>query len=634
MVLPYAQDGIHRFLSLFGEKLRTFGVPEHFYPTIMRKLEMQVYDAAMVFKLETIDYSSNQPEPTDPVLVTKACRTIRHKDPEQIYLVDTVWHSILNRARLDIRQYASIRHRLFNFMCHYEPDVRAKLEEMEAADPNKIEQHTDMVWEAMWRFNHMEVFRSYIGSTTRVNGEMTLWHVLHELGSSIVHSDNPNCRLVQFHDESTDDVYTLLFPIKDIAADELMTRDFAPAASIGTDDRRARLYPWYPKQFTECNFEQIEPDLSYFDHVHADETLPVPSALKPPVGAPGMSVYMQNEELRKYLTDGAFYFVDYEGEAVIQWRYTRLRMFREFSQLTPNIFINQFPCERVITHKAILPIICRRAIDDYMDPVTLETNPRWLPTTFSLDTEMPKFISYFKAREARGLDNHWIVKPIYMGREYDRYVGKNLAQLIRLHQPENKIVQKYVENPVTFYRTDLNAHVKFDIFYYVILKRTEPLEAYVHTNFDVCFANKKFSLDSYDDREKHFTYLAYDTRLQQMPGKHFLKLWRQQQTEHWETIEREIRRIIGQVLKKATMLPPPRGIGASPQSRALYAAEITLGWCNDGNGRRIQPKLMEIHFAPDCELACKHYPNFYNEIFRLLFLDQPNERVFMPVILR
>lgn len=61
--------------------------------------------------------------------------------------------------------------------------------------------------------------------------------------------------------------------------------------------------------------------------------------------------------------------------------------------------VNQFPFERVITVKDLLAVVCRRAGDGKEDPDTLERNPKWLPVTYNLETEISKFVSYFQQRE-------------------------------------------------------------------------------------------------------------------------------------------------------------------------------------------------------------------------------------------
>lgn len=65
----------------------------------------------------------------------------------------------------------------------------------------------------------------------------------------------------------------------------------------------------------------------------------------------------------------------------------------------PDRCVNQFPFERVITVKDLLAVVCRRAGDGKEDPDTLERNPKWLPVTYNLETEISKFVSYFQQRE-------------------------------------------------------------------------------------------------------------------------------------------------------------------------------------------------------------------------------------------
>ena len=40
------------------------------------------------------------------------------------------------------------------------------------------------------------------------------------------------------------------------------------------------------------------------------------------------------------------------------------------------------------------------------------------------------------------------------------------------------------------------------------------------------------------------------------------------------------------------------------------------------NEKDMQPKLLEVTFAPDCHRACKYHPHFYNDIFECLYLNK------------
>ncbi len=81
---------------------------------------------------------------------------------------------------------------------------------------------------------------------------------------------------------------------------------------------------------------------------------------------------------------------------------------RTFSDRFPSKRVNQFPHECVLTIKDFLCVVCRRCGGDgggdddsggrrRLHP--LETEPRWLPTTYNLKTELPQFVSYFQRRQ-------------------------------------------------------------------------------------------------------------------------------------------------------------------------------------------------------------------------------------------
>lgn len=68
---------------------------------------------------------------------------------------------------------------------------------------------------------------------------------------------------------------------------------------------------------------------------------------------------------------------------------------RKLSEERPEVMLNQFPCENLLTVKDCLASISRRA--------GRPDGPRWLPRTFNLQTELPQFISYFQQRDRRWL---------------------------------------------------------------------------------------------------------------------------------------------------------------------------------------------------------------------------------------
>lgn len=607
-------SNLNEFIRLHGGQLAASGVPEFFWPTLCRKLNHQTFDGGDAFSLLLIDYGEDERDEEDPLwtVVVSKPEGVKSADPKEIYMVDHAWTFRSNTARSQLRQVPGLLHRMSLLM-----GVDEEVPE---------EQNIQQVMDSLWKYCQMYAIG---GNDVPIEERMPIWYVLDELGSGINHNDSPNFRVVPFVHAPEGMTYSLLFPIRDCDENEVVTRDFVEGQP--ENSRSALLLPWRWADFTEIDFQQHEPDMEYFIAGHIEESLPDSSAPAPvPDLNRPLKVYTTYSMVQQFLTDPSFELVDNETEADILWLTTHFKQYNEFSQQTPNRFVNQYPFENVITIKDLLAVVCRRTAHKYCEEDTLETYPKWLPTTFNLKTELAEFVSYYQTRQAKDLDNHWIVKPWNLARGLDTHITKDLAPILRLQPSGPKIAQKYIENPVLFDRPEIGGKVKFDIRYVFLLKSVEPLEAYIYSNFFLRFANKVFSLSNFDDYEQHFTVMNYGAELQlrHIPCAEFLELWIEQYPKNdWETIEADICEMLKEVLLGATFKHPPRGIAGSPQSRALYAADIMLEW----DGDKMQPKLLEVNYTPDCKRACEYYPEFYNDIFKLLFLDQTNEEVFKKI---
>lgn len=636
-------DGLSKFkefVHLHRNQLSSSGVPEHLWRTLSRKLRHQTFDAGNAFQLLMIEYDDDEKDREDPLYAVVVSKPggIKASSTQDIYLIDHAWTYRLHNARNQLKQVPALLNRLAKMM---------------GASHLDTEQSIEYVMEAMWRYNQMYAIGTTNNIEIPIEDRMPIWYIIYliysgifticikysiitsffcfryimdEFGSAVNHSDSPNFQIVPFVDASDSITYSLLFPIKDAPEGEQVTRDFAEGND--SEIRNALLLPWRHTNFKDVNFKQTEPDSNYFLDGHIEETLPIANAANPKIDqSRPLRVFTTYSMVQQYLNDPLFQVVENEEDADILWLTTHFKAYKEFSEHAPNRFINQFPFENVITIKDLLAIVCRRVANKVCDDSTLVTFPKWLPTTYNLKTELPKFVSFYQARDEKELDNHWIIKPWNLARGLDTYICKNISEIVRLQPTGPKIAQKYIDRPVLFERDDIGAKVKFDVRYVFLVKSTEPLEAYIYTNFFLRFANKPFGLNQFDEYEKHFTVMNYGENLQLLhsPCAEFLKLWDQQYPKHnWTKIENDIRQMLHEVLLGATQIESPCGIGKSPQSRALYAADIMLEWYNDD----MQPKLLEINFLPDCKRACEYYPEFFNDIFKLLFFEIPNEKMF------
>lgn len=618
-------DGItkyNEFIRLHGNQLKASGVPEYFWHTISQKLEQQLFDAGNAFQLLMIDYDDVERQSEDPLYTVAVSQSngIKASNPKEIYLIDHAWTYRIHNARSQLHQIPALLDRLSNMMgcAHLDTD-----------------EAIEFIMKEMWKYNQMYAIGSVNDETEiQIEDRMPIWYIMDEFGSAINHSDTPNFRIVPFMHLTEGMTYSLLFPIEDVAEGGQVTRDYVDGIS-DTQIRKALLIPWQRNQFTDVDFTQQEPEAPYFLDGHTEESLPIDTAVDPVVDSTRpLKVFTTYSLVQEHLNDSAFVIVNNEEDGDILWITSHFKMYSEFSLLASDRFVNQFPFENVITIKDLLSIVCRRVADKYCDKESLETYPKWLPTTFNLKTELVQFVSYYQSRENANLDNHWIVKPWNLARGLDTYISNDLKQIVRLQPTGPKIVQKYLEKPVLFHRNDIDGKVKFDIRYIFLLKSVEPLEAYIYTNFFVRFANKPFALNQFDEYEQHFTVMNYGENLNllHMPCAEFMKLWNQQYPKHqWSNIESDIRQMLNDVLIGATAKSTPCGIGKSPQSRAMYAADIMLEWQHDDDNEYIQPKLLEINFMPDCKRACDYYPQFFNDIFKLLFLNVSNDEMFKKV---
>lgn len=600
------------FVQQHQNQLVSSGVPSHFWPTLFEKLLNLTFDAGNAFKLLKIEYEDDIKRKFDPVWQLQACNEsgIKSSDPSNIYLIDHAWTFRVDFAKAQLHEIESLRIRMANLM-------GLDAEEEKSALVEKI-------FDEMWKYCNTYS----ISNVENVEDRMPVWYIMDELGSAVQHNDEPNMRIVPFVYVPEQMTYSLLYPIKDIDYDEIITRDFIESIDKKLEHvRAAALLPWIYTSFSNESFEHEEVNPDYFLNGHIKESLPILSKLQNKCVKKGTyKVFTEYSILKKHLKDYRFEIVDDSQEADILWYTKHFKDYQSLSEF-PEKFVNQFPFEYVLTVKDLLAVTSRRKTK-YLNKYENVTLPKWLPITFNLVTEIKQFVSYFQYREEQNLDNHWIVKPFNLARGLDTHITNNINYIMRLPVTGPKIIQKYIEKPVLFHRSELEANVKFDLRYVVLLKNIKPLVVYSYKNFFIRFANKPFSLDNFTEYEKHFTVMNYDenAKLKHMLCAQFKELWELQYPSlTWKEVEDEIFKILKEVFECAVVEPPPCGISESPQSRALYAADIMLEWNEDGS---IQPKLLEINWNPDCKRACDYYPQFYDDIFKLLFLDEENSNLF------
>lgn len=595
------------FVEQHKIQLESSGVPSFFWPTVFRKLQGQIYDAGEYFQLCQLT-STDDGDDNDSLWQVVVIKSdgIKANDPENIFLIDHAW---TYRAE-DARSYLT--------------DVPGLLERMVAlmdipSDDSTREEYTEKVLKEMWKFN---MTYSIKGKTAEEC--LPVWYIMDEFGSRIQHCGEPNFRVIPLYYTPHQCCYSLLFPIQDVEEGEEVTRDYVETAPVDSETRDAQMLPWFPLDMTQLDQEQTEPPEDHFLSGLVDEILPEPDtkAEDIPKNQP-LRVYAEYKYVREYLNDERFVLVDCQEEADILWFFTHMKDFRGLRS-RPHCRVNQFPCEQLLTCKDLLAVVCRRVVDQDSKQQDLNTkNPSWFPHTYCLERELAKFVSAFQRREKRGDDNHWIVKPWNLARNLDHTITNNLNHILRLPATGPKIAQKYLTNPVLFRRTDIEADVKFDLRFIVMLLSVQPLKVAVYKRFWIRFANEPFDLTQLDNKQKHFTVNNYnDAFLLQMYCHDFIAKFNDQYPNHpWEEIEKTVYDMFFEVFKRATAHDYPKGIPHNPQCRGFFGFDIMLKWTGEDDNKTMEPQLLEVNFNSDCKRACEYYPEFFNDIFSVMFLD-------------
>lgn len=625
-------EGLATFIALHRAQLQTSAVPEYYWETLYNKLKHGTFDAGQVFGLSQIETEEQEEGDDDtlyknPFCCWKALVTcpegIKASDANHIYLVDHAWTFRPNQARNHLNTIPGLLERMCGLVGT-------------SFDVNKKDETVENVMEQVWKYS-----QSYSIGNSELQAEdrLPIWYIMDEFGSHIQHSDEPSARVVPFFYLPEQATYSLLFPIVDLEESDEVTRDFVEGSASDVVSQAALLAPWSPvfeqKYLPYISLAQQEPSADYFLGSRVNETLPNPDVdlEELPKDRP-IRTYAEYSFIRQFLTHPRFQIVENSNEADILWLSTHFKSYKELSEDSPGRRVNQFPFEHLLTVKDLLCIVARRANKGQpIDETSMKTKPSWLPTTFNLKTELAQFVAFYLAQKAKGMNNYWIVKPWNLARSLDTHITDNLDFILRLAVSGPKIAQRYIDRPVLFRRIELNLSVKFDVRYIILLRSVNPLRVYAYRRFWLRFANQPFELNHFDEYERHFTVMNYSpTDLHQMFCHDYIRYFEEQNPgQSWSVVEKRIFKMLKELFDTVVDGEPPSHLAESRQSRAMYAVDLMLQWTDDvlddeAAGPCIEPQLLEVNWSPDCNRACDYYPEFFNDVFSVLFLDETEDK--------
>ena len=528
------------------------------------------------------------------------------------------------------------------------------------------------------RENYVHKYMWAINRTYRLVSEVqydedAIYYLNDEFGSSINHSDVPNCCLFPFifakENKFKEDMitYSLLWPKKNIKKGEEIFIDYL-ANITENEERSSRLTCWYktPNNYFENKFLE---KLKYLDKIKKENKLKkFEENLKKLIEKDKKGEKITEEDLKPVFNFELFKN-EKEKKITIEDVYEKIRKaisnynkkmetsseyfknnfnskdkkIKVFSDLSyvrdnlkfENIELTNDPKEADIIwlNANIFDILNSNQLIfknegknvfinqyPYESVITMKSIlsnliqsnlglNNILGLSYDMRTELAEIIGNFYYNEGKGFENIWILKPINMSRSMDMLITDNLKEIIRAVETGPKICQKYICNPF------LMNNKKFDLRFIIAVKSLLPLELYFYDKmFWIRSANKDYNKESlsFDDYEVHFTVMNYSKfGMQTIYDKDFIKYLKERNIE-WEPIYNKLKIKVKNVLLLASKDCPQM---INYNSRAIYGLDAMID-------EQLEPYIIEINYQPDCTRACKFIPEFYNDIFSTLFFEK------------
>ena len=262
--------------------------------------------------------------------------------------------------------------------------------------------------------------------------------------------------------------------------------------------------------------------------------------------------------------------------------------------------VNQIENENCLTVKDLL----YETVTQYMG------NVPWLPETYILSepNDVALFLHRNEELKKHSQSHAWVVKAFNQSRANFMFVTEEPSEALRNAAVDLRIAQRYLWNPLNIFG------LKFDLRFIVLLKSVKPMELYAYKVFWPRLAPKKWALDDFDDYERHFTVMNYRAP-DKVTHKTYIDFIQQFEIENpnvkWDDVLHNCYKVIRDMFICGCQKMVP-----TPYTKAMYGIDLMI--TND-----YQPIILECNFQPDCKRACNLCPTFVDDVFEVLFTQQP-----------
>uniref|UniRef100_A0A914CXW8 Tubulin--tyrosine ligase-like protein 12 SET-like domain-containing protein n=2 Tax=Acrobeloides nanus TaxID=290746 RepID=A0A914CXW8_9BILA len=335
------QFSFEEFVAIHESQLVASGVPQHFWNHLYSKLMNEVFDAGdsmmMVVDSETCNWS---------VFATK---DILFNDSNNIFLIDHAWTFRPNNARRALQEVPGLKERLIEAF-----NIKGALDELvscseyvgsESGDTKiegssksndaddssasddeesfKSDKIIEAILDKIW--NYAQTYTVKIRKATVDDNDLPVWYIPDEFGLRIGHSKDPNFKVVPFFYVFQNIAYSLLFPLRNVADEEEVTRNYVDTKILLEHPEwyDILMIPWEPIDLSGNDVLHKPKSNSYYLGGREPDELPDEPQNAALIGSKPKNsvhkVYVTNRQLVDNLRQIKVELVDDPYEADIIW---------------------------------------------------------------------------------------------------------------------------------------------------------------------------------------------------------------------------------------------------------------------------------------------------------------------------